>query len=298
LGLLLLGPWKSVIARRGLARRRPGTWVSVVLGVLVVMSVVAGVGQSTGLLMTWGLGLSAMQVHVGAALLAVPFALAHLVARPVGPRRTDLSRRAALRSGALAVGSVAAYGAVAGLTWVARLPARDARFTGSLAAGSFEPGAMPVTQWLFDSDPALDPTAWRLSIRADGAEVTVLSLQELEAMREPVRAALDCTNGWFAEQDWEGVRVDRLLAAAGASMVDVRSIAVTSVTGYGRRFPVADTGRLWLATGAGGTVLSSGHGAPARIVVPGRRGFWWVKWVTAIEAGATPWWWQPPFPVR
>ena len=40
-----------------------------------------------------------------------------------------------------------------------------------------------------------------------------------------------------------------------------------------------------------------GHGAPARLVVSGRRGYWWVKWVTAIDVDDTPWWWQPPFPV-
>ena len=43
--------------------------------------------------------------------------------------------------------------------------------------------------------------------------------------------------------------------------------------------------------------LSVGHGFPARLVAPGRRGFWWVKWVDRIELQTTPWWWQPPFPV-
>jgi DMSO/TMAO reductase YedYZ molybdopterin-dependent catalytic subunit len=33
------------------------------------------------------------------------------------------------------------------------------------------------------------------------------------------------------------------------------------------------------------------------LVVPGRRGFWWVKWVTAVDVNDEPWWWQPPFPL-
>jgi DMSO/TMAO reductase YedYZ molybdopterin-dependent catalytic subunit len=52
-----------------------------------------------------------------------------------------------------------------------------------------------------------------------------------------------------------------------------------------------------VATRVGGAPLSVGHGFPARLVAPGRRGFWWVKWVDRIELRSTPWWWQPPFPV-
>jgi len=33
-----------------------------------------------------------------------------------------------------------------------------------------------------------------------------------------------------------------------------------------------------------------------RLVAPDRRGYWWVKWVTAVELSSAPWWWQPPFP--
>ena len=46
-----------------------------------------------------------------------------------------------------------------------------------------------------------------------------------------------------------------------------------------------------------GRPLSHGHGFPARLVAPGRRGFWWVKWVTDIEVSDRPWWWQSPFPL-
>ncbi|HEV3400736.1 MAG TPA: molybdopterin-dependent oxidoreductase, partial [Acidimicrobiales bacterium] len=106
---------------------------------------------------------------------------------------------------------------------------------------------------------------------------------------------LDCTGGWYAEQRWGGVRLDRLLAASGAP--PSRSIEVRSLTGYSRRFPWRDAPVLVLATRVGGEPLSPGHGFPARLVAPDRRGFWWVKWVDEIDVDDTPWWWQPPFPV-
>jgi DMSO/TMAO reductase YedYZ molybdopterin-dependent catalytic subunit len=52
-----------------------------------------------------------------------------------------------------------------------------------------------------------------------------------------------------------------------------------------------------VATHVGDAALSAGHGAPARLIAPGRRGFWWVKWITAIDVDDEPWWWQPPFPL-
>src|SRR6202022_4880922 len=53
-GILVLLPWKSMIGRRGLGRPRPGRWASVLLGVLVLISLAAGLFHSTGLLVSWG----------------------------------------------------------------------------------------------------------------------------------------------------------------------------------------------------------------------------------------------------
>ena len=71
---------------------------------------------------------------------------------------------------------------------------------------------------------------------------------------------------------------------------------MTSSTGYARRLPLTDD--LLLATSMGGSPLTAGHGAPVRLVVPGRRGYHWVKWVERVEVVAGPWWAQPPLPLR
>jgi DMSO/TMAO reductase YedYZ molybdopterin-dependent catalytic subunit len=116
---------------------------------------------------------------------------------------------------------------------------------------------------------------------------------------DQVRAVLDCTGGWYAEQDWAGVRLDRLLTdVAGVDLPSDGSVDVVSVTGFRRRLPLRDAGAVLLAVAAAGRPLSPGHGAPVRLVAPGRRGFWWVKWVRRIEVVDAPWWLQSPFPLQ
>ena len=287
LALVLLAPWKSVISARGLRKARPSTAASLLLAFLIVLTVASGVAHAVGL---WTGGL-AMQVHVGAALLSIPLAIWHVVARPVRPRPSDLSRRSLLRAGAVAGGGIVAFGAIEGLVRAAGLPGSARRATGSYERGSFDPAAMPITQWLDDRPPEIDPADWRLIVRT--SDESTWSYEELAGFSDRVRATVDCTGGWFATQDWTGVRLDRLVAAADA----VRSFVVVSATGYARRFPIGDAASMLLATRADERALSVGHGFPARLVAPGRRGFWWVKWVERIETSATPWWWQSPFPL-
>ena len=71
-----------------------------------------------------------------------------------------------------------------------------------------------------------------------------------------------------------------MLRAAGAA-ADASEVAVESVTGHRIVLPLADLETAILATHVGGEALSPGHGYPVRLVVPGRRGYQWVKWVNA-----------------
>jgi DMSO/TMAO reductase YedYZ molybdopterin-dependent catalytic subunit len=290
LALLTLVPWKQLIVRRGFRRRvpRPGRWSGVALGVLITVCLAAGIAHALFGPRTYA-GVTALQVHVGAALLAIPFLLHHLASRPQRLRRADLSRRSVVAQ--LGIGAAAAglYLAAEGTAAAFRLPGRDRRVSGSYEIGSGDPGTMPVTQWVSDPVPAVDPATWRLAIGPRR-----LRYEEVAAGTDTVRAVLDCTGGWYAEQVWRGTRLDRLLP----DLRSARSIDVVSVTGYRRRLPARDAAALLLATHAGGEPLSPGHGGPARLVAPGRRGYWWVKWVVRIEPSDEPWWWQPPLPTQ
>ena len=285
LSFLLLVPWKSQMVRSGLRRRRKGAVWSVALLVAVVVTIASGLLQMTGTVRLIG-PLTTMQVHIGAAVLAVGLAAWHYRRHPVRPRTTDLARRNLVRVASLTAGAgvvLAGWESVVGaIGW----PGGERRFTGSHERGSGNPAAMPVTQWFTDTVPRLD----RMELTVAGRR---LGSEDLAALpMETVEATLDCTSGWYSTQEWKGVRLDRLLGK-----VDAASIEVRSVTGYGRRFPAADADRMWLAFEVGGAPLSAGHGYPARIVAPGRRGFWWVKWVESVRPSDVPAWFQVPFPL-
>jgi DMSO/TMAO reductase YedYZ molybdopterin-dependent catalytic subunit len=289
--LILLIPWKGRVVRRGLRRARRSRWASLLLATLALTALLTGLGYSTGLVRSVG-GVRGMWIHVAAGLALVPLALWHITARQKRLRRADLSRRVFVRAGVLGAAAAGLYVATSSTVRLAGLPGVDRRFTGSYEVGSFDPASMPRYIWLNDSTPAVDPNRWRLSV-VDGDRRTELRLPALSAFDTRLRAVLDCTSGWYSEQDWTGAPVSALLRDVG----DAQSLLVHSVTGYGIRFPVDEIDRLLLATAVGGEPLRAGHGFPLRLVAPGRRGFWWVKWVDRIELQPTPPWWQPPFPL-
>ncbi len=287
--IVALAPWKSIIVRRGMTRSRGGRGTSLALTLVTVVALTAGILHATGLLVS-AAGLTAMQVHVGAALIALPLAAWHVVARRTRPRRTDLTRRNLIKAGAVLGGAGAAYAALELAAPRLGLPGSERRFTGSYERGSFDPDAMPVTQWFNDSVPKIDEAGWVLAVTTP-AESMEFRLADVADYEDEMTTTLDCTGGWYATQVWTGARLDRLVGDPSG-----RSILVRSATGYSRRFPLGSAADLLLATRVGDRPLSAGHGYPARLVAPGRRGFWWVKWVTAIEVDDRPWWLQSPFP--
>jgi Oxidoreductase molybdopterin binding domain len=283
LGVVVLMPWKTVVVRRAPALRLASLGLAAVIIVCLAagfLEVFAGYGVVAGI--------TPIQVHVGAALVAVPLLIWHLLRHPrQAPRRTDLSRRSLIRTAVFALGLGVGYAALEGAGRLAGLPSARRIASGSHRIAAH---AIPATIWLADRVPVLG-TDHRVLV--DGAAMPV---SELAARARPVSARLDCTSGWFADGEWSGVPLGALVGEdrlAGAA-----SIVVTSVTGYRRRFPVADADALWLATGFQGGPLTAGTGAPVRLVAPHRRGFWWVKWVASVELSDTPAYAQFPVPLQ
>jgi len=118
---------------------------------------------------------------------------------------------------------------------------------------------------------------------AESREFTAAEL----AVDDETEALLDCTSGWYTVQRWRGIRVGDLLSAAGGTEARGETrpayVRFVSVTGYRWSLPLEEAEDALLATHVGEDQLAHGHGAPARLVAPGRRGFQWVKWVTRVE---------------
>ena len=282
-------PWKSVIIRRSSGLRV----TSVLLLVIIVGCLLAGFVQLfLGYLVV--AGITPIQVHVGAAVIAVPLLIWHVLRhRRQRLRPSDLSRRALVQDVVLAAGVAAVWGGATAVALRTR-PDRPRAPTGSRPAVPGGPVAalvLPATTWLFDTVPELDPSAHQVTVVGKAFTVT-----ELVAQAQPVTARLDCTNGWYADASWDAVRLSDLIAAA--TLDGATTLRVRSVTGYERAFPAVEAQHLWLAIGSRGAPLTPAHGAPVRLLAPGRRGFWWVKWVAAVELGDRPSWLQPPFPLQ
>jgi DMSO/TMAO reductase YedYZ molybdopterin-dependent catalytic subunit len=290
--LLALVRHKVAVVRVGWRLHPSGRWLSLWLAVVVVATTVLGILHTTGVQRQLA-GYTTLAWHIGLALVFVPLLAWHVLARRVRPRRTDLSRRSLLRAGLVVGTGTVTYVAVETAIRTASLPGASRRFTGSYLVGASPPETMPVTQWLSDSVPTIDADRYRLVVQTP-AGVREWTYAELAGFTDTIRCVIDCTGGWYAEQEWEGAWLHRVLPDPG----DARSLEVRSTTGYSRRFSVDDRARLLVAVRAGGRPLDPGHGFPVRLVAPDRRGFWWVKWLTAVTADGTPWWWQPPFPLQ
>ena len=271
--------------RTGMRRGRSSRWLSVAFGVAVLVAIGLGIAHSTGL--WYGVGYwSALWTHLLVGFAVVPLLVWHITTRPVRPGRVDLTRRALLTSSATAVTAAAVVGTQELVVATIGLDGADRAGTGSHELASFDPPSMPVVSWFDDAIPRDDLDGWEVLIDGELAD-----LDAIAAATRPMNAWLDCTGGWRSEQRWDVVPLADVIGEGPG-----RSILVTSATGYSRLFGRGSAGDVFVCTGYDGQPLRRGHGAPLRLVVPGRRGPWWVKWITSIERTDRPAWLQLPFP--
>jgi len=157
------------------------------------------------------------------------------------------------------------------------------RFTGSREAGSFAGNAHPITSGPDQGKLKIDPSTWSLNL--SGAVKTPLILSYADVLTlstSEVAATLDCTGGWYTTQIWRGVLLKDLLSQAGINQEAI-GIVLKGISQYTASFTLTQAQEILLAAYVGNQVLNHSHGFPLRAVVPSRRGWHWVKWLTEIE---------------
>ncbi|WP_332897597.1 molybdopterin-dependent oxidoreductase [Haladaptatus sp. CMSO5] len=282
--LTVLVAWKLRRVAPRLRTRVAGRWTTALSALLAAVTLGA---LATGVFWAFGgdfrfLLWNALNVHIALGLLVVPILALHLRRHYHTPQPADFTQRRI----ALQYGSLLVFGA---LTWrvqqatsrLLALPGATRRFTGSKERGSDAGNAFPLTSWVADDPAPIDVEHWTLTLTGELARPRSFSYDDLTPEDE-TRAILDCTSGWYSAHDWQGIAVGSLLDLAEPTPA-ARWVSFRSVTGYRWSLPIEEARDALLATHVDGEALVHGHGAPLRLVAPGRRGFQWVKWITAIE---------------
>jgi len=261
-------------------------WVpSTALSVLTALTALGAL--ATGI--TWVFGLDVrlsywtlLSVHVGFGLVLVVLVIAHVKTRFRPPRRVDLDRRrTTLRFSALLLAGALGYRVQELLNELLGTAGANRRFTGSQPREGDGNASFPVTAWVADDPSPVDLATWTLTVRGEVDTPLELGYGALSPETE-CEALLDCTSGWYTVQNWRGVRVGDLLDDAAVTD-DAAYVRFVSVTGYRWSLQIEEARDALLATHVGGEQISHGHGAPLRLVAPGRRGFQWVKWIERID---------------
>jgi cytochrome b561 len=284
LGLLLI-PKLLRVAPRLLPRDRR-SWLGGLSTLLALAVLGTGVAWSAGASVV-ALGYNLLNWHILFGFALTLLVSLHMIARARPLRRVDLAgRRQTLRAAAILLGGALLWPLKELLYDRLALPGGQRRFTGSRLWADFTGNGFPVVSWVADRPRPLNPATWRLRVEGLVARPLALTLSELDGT-EQLDATLDCTGGFHTTQRWAGRRVGDLLDAA-AVLEEARWVRFVAVTGYRWSLPLEQARDALIAIRVGGEPLAHGHGAPARLVAPGERGFVWVKWLTAIELHAHP----------
>ncbi len=140
-------------------------------------------------------------------------------------------------------------------------------------------------------DPTVDTSSWTLEIGGLVDRPMVLSYTDLLA-RESVEftSTLECISNpvggtYISNGVWRGFALKELLEEAGVKS-GVIDLELHAADGYVESFPLAEgmAADTMIVHSLNGELLPSGHGAPARLIVPGIFGMKNVKWVTRIDA--------------
>ncbi|MBV9231652.1 MAG: molybdopterin-dependent oxidoreductase [Chloroflexi bacterium] len=169
-----------------------------------------------------------------------------------------------------------------------------------------------VSKNLF-SDPTVDSQKWQLTVNGEVHQPFTLTYNELLAMpmKQQYESMMCISNEvggeYMSNALWEGIPLADLLARAGGVKPGATKVVLYAVDDYSDSIHLSKAlePTTLVAVHMNGVALPSGHGFPARLLVPGIYGMKHVKWITRIEVvnqDYQGYWqvrgWSDPAPIR
>jgi DMSO/TMAO reductase YedYZ molybdopterin-dependent catalytic subunit len=135
--------------------------------------------------------------------------------------------------------------------------------------------------------PPVDISSYHLEVGGLVDHPLSLSYDEFKSLPTVTETVLLICPAFFVDNaQWTGVPVASLLKSAG---VQARANKVTFIglDGYREMLPIDDVQNegVFLAYSVNGQALPVEQGFPLRLVLKGRLGDLWVKWVQSIQVG-------------
>ncbi len=254
------------------------------LVVVLVLLPVAGVGL---------LGLNdGFATPIEWAVLFVVYGMVLEASVTPAPEGVDLQRRTFLGAMPIGIGAVAL-----GLTGLLRVPTWYQAIADAPEAGLTgpSPAITPTGNFYIVSknfaDPVVDAGSWRLSIGGLVDKPQKLTISDLRGLPSTTEAVtLECISNdvggpQMSTGMFTGVRLSDLIALASPQSSGSWA-AFRSVDGYAESLPLSlinGQDSIMVAYDLNGAPLPTGHGFPARVLVPGHYGMKGPKWLQSID---------------
>lgn len=172
------------------------------------------------------------------------------------------------------------------------------RFLAAVAASAAEAGAaerkllLPSDQpdergfrlmW-YNPVPPIDQKTWRLKISGMVEHPVAMSLEAVRNLpREVQSSRLKCVQCWSARTTWGGFRFPHLVELVKPKPA-AKAVRIDCADKWYEYFSIEDLSspRVLMALEMSGASLDDKHGAPLRVIHPGRYGYKSAKLITSI----------------
>lgn len=150
---------------------------------------------------------------------------------------------------------------------------------------SDQPDELGFRLMWYNPVPPLDPAAYRLQIHGLVEKPQTLTLAQLRALpHETQSSRMKCVQCWSARTTWAGFRAAPLLYLVKPKRT-ARAVRIDCADKWYEYFTLDElrSPRVLFALEMAGKPLPDRHGAPLRLIDPGRYGYKSAKLITAIE---------------